>query len=69
MKSNLLRKEEICYSFLNFYYFTILVNWCPEPPEVNGGVFEITGRRVGSTATYTCLNGFILFGDNVSLSN
>lgn len=45
-------------------YFS--VDWCPEPPEVNGGVVTITGRRAGSTATYSCQNGFILFGDNVS---
>lgn len=25
-----------------------------------------TGKRVGATASYTCQNGFILFGDNVS---
>ncbi|XP_029047436.1 E-selectin isoform X3 [Osmia bicornis bicornis] len=42
-----------------------LFDWCPEPPQVNGGVVTITGRRAGSTATYSCQNGFILFGDNV----
>lgn len=46
------------------YYF--LVDWCSEPPQINGGVVTNTGRRVGSTATYSCQNGFILFGDNVS---
>lgn len=42
-----------------------LFDWCSEPPQINGGVVTNTGRRVGSTATYSCQNGFILFGDNV----
>lgn len=46
------------------YYFA--VDWCPEPPQINGGVVTTTGKRAGSTATYSCQNGFILFGDNVS---
>ncbi|CAD1479335.1 unnamed protein product, partial [Heterotrigona itama] len=41
------------------------VDWCPEPPQINGGVVTTTGRRAGSTASYSCQNGFILFGDNV----
>ncbi|GAB1862793.1 Sushi, von Willebrand factor type A, EGF and pentraxin domain-containing protein 1 [Camponotus japonicus] len=46
-----------------------LFDWCPEPPEVNGGIVTTTGRRVSSTATYSCQNGFILFGDNVLTCN
>ncbi|XP_029668396.1 sushi, von Willebrand factor type A, EGF and pentraxin domain-containing protein 1 [Formica exsecta] len=46
-----------------------LFDWCPEPPEVNGGIVTTTGRRVNSTATYSCQNGFILFGDNVLTCN
>lgn len=42
------------------------VDWCPDPPDVTGGVVTTTGKRAGSTATYTCQSGFILFGDNVS---
>lgn len=42
-----------------------LLDWCPEPPKVHGGKVETTGRRAGSVATYTCLNGFILFGTPV----
>ncbi|XP_063986412.1 sushi, von Willebrand factor type A, EGF and pentraxin domain-containing protein 1 [Diachasmimorpha longicaudata] len=42
-----------------------LFDWCPDPPDVTGGVVTTTGKRAGSTATYTCQNGFILFGDNV----
>lgn len=43
-----------------------LFDWCPEPPQINGGVVEVNGRRAGSTATYSCKNGFILFGPAVS---
>ncbi|KAG7211173.1 hypothetical protein KM043_010494 [Ampulex compressa] len=46
-----------------------LFDWCPEPPRINGGVVAATGRRTGSTATYSCLNGFVLFGDNVLRCN
>ncbi|XP_044588526.1 sushi, von Willebrand factor type A, EGF and pentraxin domain-containing protein 1 isoform X2 [Cotesia glomerata] len=46
-----------------------LFDWCPEPPEINGGLVIKTGKRAGSTATYTCQNGFILFGDNVLTCN
>ncbi|XP_067002634.2 P-selectin [Anabrus simplex] len=42
-----------------------LFDWCPDPPEVHGGTVETSGRRAGSTATYTCQNGFILFGQPV----
>lgn len=45
------------------------VDWCPEPTQINGGAVTTNGKRVGSTATYSCLNGFILFGDNVSMSS
>lgn len=49
-------------NFLNF----ILVDWCPEPPSVHGGKVEVSGRRAGSVATYTCQSGFILFGSPVN---
>lgn len=52
---------------IDFFVFVITVDWCPEPPEVNGGIVSTTGKRAGSTASYTCQNGFILFGDNVSI--
>ncbi|XP_014203613.1 sushi, von Willebrand factor type A, EGF and pentraxin domain-containing protein 1 [Copidosoma floridanum] len=42
-----------------------LVDWCPDPPEVNGGVVSFGGKRAGSKASYTCQNGFVLFGDSV----
>lgn len=42
-----------------------LFDWCPEPPQIHGGVIEVSGRRTGSTATYSCKNGFILFGQSV----
>ena len=55
-----------CYNIVFIKYRYITVDWCPEPPQINGGVVTTTGRRAGSTASYTCQNGFILFGDNVS---
>lgn len=42
-----------------------LFDWCPEPPQTNGAVISVSGRRAGSTATYSCKNGFILFGQEV----
>lgn len=39
-----------------------LFDWCPEPPPVSGATVTVTGHKAGSLATYTCQNGFILFG-------
>nr|CAD7258063.1 unnamed protein product [Timema shepardi] len=43
-----------------------LFDWCPEPPVVHGGTVEVSGRRTGSVAIYTCKSGFIPFGEPVS---
>lgn len=45
-----------------------LFDWCPEPPPVAGATVDIGGHKAGSLATYTCQNGFILFGSPVSTS-
>lgn len=42
-----------------------LLDWCPEPEKIEGGTVTVKGRRAGSIATYTCENGFILFGSAV----
>ncbi|GLH11061.1 Locomotion-related protein Hikaru genki [Gryllus bimaculatus] len=42
-----------------------LYDWCPAPPEIHGGYINISGQRAGSTATYNCQSGFILFGESV----
>nr|CAD7589887.1 unnamed protein product [Timema genevievae] len=42
-----------------------LFDWCPEPPVVHGGTVEVSGRRTGSVAIYTCKSGFIPFGEPV----
>lgn len=42
-----------------------LFDWCPDPPPVAGATVEVSGRKAGSLATYTCTNGFILFGPPV----
>ncbi|KAJ8682121.1 hypothetical protein QAD02_017913 [Eretmocerus hayati] len=41
-----------------------LFDWCPDPPEVTGGIVSFSGKRAGSKATYTCQSGFVLFGDS-----
>lgn len=43
-----------------------LFDWCPEPPPVSGATVTTSGHKAGSLATYTCQNGFILFGSPVS---
>lgn len=42
-----------------------LLDWCPNPPEINGGVVRVSGHRAGDTATYICQAGYILFGQGV----
>lgn len=42
-----------------------LFDWCPDPPTVYGGSVKSSGRRAGSTATYTCQNGYIMSGQPV----
>lgn len=43
----------------------MLVDWCPEPPQGEGVNVVVSGKRTGSTATYNCQPGFILFGQQV----
>lgn len=43
-----------------------LFDWCPNPPEIHGGIVTTSGHRAGDTATYSCQAGFILFGSGVS---
>uniref|UniRef100_A0A8W7Q5B0 Furrowed n=1 Tax=Anopheles coluzzii TaxID=1518534 RepID=A0A8W7Q5B0_ANOCL len=42
-----------------------LIDWCPEPPPIQGGRIKVSGRRAGSTALYTCDYGFVLIGEPV----
>ncbi|XP_017772932.1 PREDICTED: sushi, von Willebrand factor type A, EGF and pentraxin domain-containing protein 1 [Nicrophorus vespilloides] len=42
-----------------------LFDWCPDPPEINGGIVKVTGHRNGDTATYVCQSGYILFGQAI----
>ncbi|RZC43271.1 sushi, von Willebrand factor type A, EGF and pentraxin domain-containing protein 1, partial [Asbolus verrucosus] len=42
-----------------------LFDWCPDPPAINGGIVDTSGRRAGNIATYSCQAGFILFGQGV----
>lgn len=42
-----------------------LFDWCPEPPQGEGVTVVVSGKRAGSTATYNCQPGFILFGQQV----
>lgn len=43
-----------------------LVDWCPEPPEIQGGTVVVINKRAGSTATYECETGYVLVGEPVS---
>jgi hypothetical protein len=54
-----------CTSELSHIYGCVSVDWCPEPPTVHGGSVKSSGRRAGSTATYTCQNGYIMSGQPV----
>lgn len=42
-----------------------LFDWCPEPPKGEGVTVTVSGKKAGSTATYSCEPGFILFGQQV----
>ncbi|KAF6202316.1 hypothetical protein GE061_004714 [Apolygus lucorum] len=42
-----------------------LFDWCPEPPQGEGTTVSVSGRNAGSTATYDCKPGFILFGQKI----
>lgn len=44
-----------------------LFDWCPDPPPVSGATVTISGHKAESLATYSCQNGFILFGAPVSI--
>ncbi len=37
---------------------------CDALPSITNGQVELDGRFVGATATYTCINGYILQGDS-----
>lgn len=39
-----------------------LVDWCGEPPEVQGAVVTTTGHKAGSIAAYSCHRGFVAVG-------
>lgn len=42
-----------------------LVDWCPEPPQISGGKIKVSGRRAGSTVTYSCDYGYVLIGEDI----
>jgi len=35
------------------------VDWCGDPPEVQGAAVTATGRKAGSVAVYSCHQGFV----------
>ncbi|CAH2008239.1 unnamed protein product [Acanthoscelides obtectus] len=39
-----------------------LFSICQEPPSVHGGMINVSGYKVGDTATYNCLTGYVMFG-------
>ncbi|XP_014245415.1 CUB and sushi domain-containing protein 3 [Cimex lectularius] len=42
-----------------------LFDWCPDPPQGEGTTVVVSGTKTGSSATYSCKPGFILFGQMV----
>ena len=36
---------------------------CLQLPPIDNGAVELSGRTVGSSATYSCSEGFVLVGD------
>jgi len=38
------------------------VDWCGDPPEVQGAAVTATGRKAGSVAVYSCHQGFVAVG-------
>lgn len=54
------------YKFTRFklFIFELLtaVDWCGDPPEVQGASVTATGRKAGSVAVYSCHQGFVAVG-------
>jgi len=38
------------------------VDWCGDPPEVQGAAVTATGHKAGSVAVYSCHQGFVAVG-------
>lgn len=45
-----------------------LFDWCPDPPDIHGGVVHTSGHRAGDTATYSCQPGYVITGEGVGCS-
>ena len=45
---------------------TIILDLCPAPSDIANGTVSYAGNSPGDTAHYSCDNGFILFGQNVT---
>ncbi len=43
---------------------SFLAIMCDVLPDINNGGVELNGRFVGATATYSCINGYILEGES-----
>jgi hypothetical protein len=49
------------YYVINYNFF-FLVDWCGDPPEVQGATMNIMGHKAGSAVTYSCQQGFVAVG-------
>jgi len=47
--------------------YIFLVDWCGDPPEVQGATVTVTGHKAGSVAAYSCHRGHVaIAGQQVS---
>lgn len=47
---------------ISVFFLIFIVDWCGDPPEVQGVDMTIMGHRSGSIVTYSCQQGFVAVG-------
>ena len=49
------------------YFALYACTGCERLPDINNGQVDLSGRTLGSTATYTCNQGFVLVGSSTRI--
>ena len=57
-----------CHEFAAFAFALIIAQYCPPLEAVTtNGMCDVSGRKLGDTATYTCNNGAMFENEHVSV--